>query len=119
MSTRPLFDQVFSGKPDPVGPPLTGDDLKLSGMESVLSHTPEEYQERFLEAVGSFARGAEITVEDVRERAGNPPDSVHYNCMGSLMRRAAVKKLIVSTDRMRNAKRPSLHSSKLLIWRRV
>ena len=119
MSTHPLFETIFEGKPEPAGPPLTGENLKLSGMESVLSHTPEDYEKKFLDAVGSFAPGTEITVEDIRERAGNPPESVHYNCMGSLMRRAAVKKLIVSTDRMRNAKRPSLHSSKLLIWRRV
>lgn len=120
MSTNhPLFDKVFSGVADPAGPPLTGEDLKTSGMESVLKHAPEEYQAKFLDAVRSFAVGAEITVEDVRERAGNPPESVHYNVMGPLMRRAACRKLIVCTNQMRNAKRPSLHASKLMIWRRV
>ena len=120
MSTNhPLFEAIFSGTPDPQGPPLTGEDLKLSGMESVLSHAPEDYQKKFMEAVESFPRGALITIEDVRERAGDPPDSVHYNVMGPLMRRAAVRKLIASTDRNRNAKRPSLHASKLLIWKRI
>lgn len=119
MSAHPLFDKVFSGEAAPTGKPLTGEDLKQSGMASVLSHAPDEYQAKFLQAVKSFPIGSELTVEDVRERAGDPPDSVHYNVMGPLMRRAAVQKLIVSTDRMRNAKRASLHASKLLIWKRV
>lgn len=119
MSSLPLFDPLFCGTPELKGPPLTGAELRDSGIESVLSHTPEEYKQRFIDAVKSFPVGQLLTTEDIRERAGNPPKEVHYNCMGGLMQRAASMKLIASTGQNRNAKRPSLHASKLAIWRRI
>lgn len=117
--SMPLFDRLFAGTPAPTGPPLTGADLRDSGIESVLSHTPEEYKVRFIEAVKSFPVGHLITTEDIRERAGDPPPETHYNCMGGLIRRAVSQKLIEPTGKDRNAKRPSLHATKLAIWRRV
>lgn len=120
MSTSlPLFDPLFAGKPEPQGKPLSGEDLRDSGIESVLSHTPESYKQRFLDAVRSFPRGALVTAEDVRAIAGDPPGETHFNCMGGLMRSAAAAKLIVNTGQGRNAKRASLHASRLAIWRRV
>ena len=119
MSTYPLFEQVFSGTPEPTGPPLTGEELKISGMESVVSHTPDWYRDRFVEAVKHFPRGHLFTVEDVRNKAGDPPEGTHYNCMGGLMRTAASLKLIVRTSERRKAKRVSLHASELAVWRRV
>lgn len=119
MSAHPLFDKVFSGKPEPKGPPLTGPQLRDSGIESVLSHTPNDYKKRFIDAVKSFPVGSLLTSEDIRERAGDPPPETHYNAMGGLIRRAAGMKLIVPTGKDRNAKRPTLHATKLAIWRRV
>lgn len=120
MSTNhPLFDKVFSGTPEPVGPPLSGEELKISGMVSVVRHTPKWYVDAFIEAVKNFQRGQLITVEDVRDFVGDPPKEVSPNCMGGLMRRAAGKKLIVRTSERRKAKRASLHSSELAVWRRV
>lgn len=119
MSALPLFDQVFSGTPAPTGKPLTGEDLKISGIESVVSHTPDRYRDKFVEAVEKFPRGHLFTVEDVRAIVGDPPEEVNPNCMGGLMRRAAGKKLIVRTSERRNAKRASLHASELAVWRRI
>jgi hypothetical protein len=120
MSTNhPLFEQVFSGTPEPTGPPLTGSDLKRSGMESVVSHTPEWYRDKFVDAVKKMQRGSLFTVEDVRAVIGDPPSEVNPNCMGGLMRRAAGQKLIVRTTERRKAKRVSLHSSELAVWKRI
>lgn len=119
MSTLPLFDQILSGKPAPIGRPLTGEELRDSGMESVLNHTPNEYREVFLEVIRLMPRGSLFTVEDVRERAGDPPPEVHYNAMGALMRRAASKNLIVRTSERRKAKRVSLHASEIAVWRKL
>lgn len=115
----PLFQELFSGSPEPSGPLLTGEELKASGMESVLEHTPLEYKEKFIGTIEGFARGYCFTAEDVRALVGDPPEEVHYNCFGSLMRRAAMLKLIVKTPERRKARRASLHSSELAVWRRV
>lgn len=119
MSTTPLLDQIFAGAPEPVGPPLTGEQLRDSGMASVINHTPEVYKARFIEAVKKFPRGHLFTVEDVREIAGNPPPETHYNAMGGLMRSVAGMGLIRRTHERRKAKRPSLHASELAVWRRL
>lgn len=119
MNSHPLFDQVFAGDPAPTGPPLTGEELRDSGIESVLDHTPEQYKKRFIETVKAFHRGFCFTVEEVRARAGDPPKEAHYNCMGGLMRTAASMKLIVRTSERRKAKRASLHASELAVWKRV
>jgi hypothetical protein len=115
----PLLDKIFEGAPAPVSPPLTGEELRDSGIKSVLTHTPESYKDRFIKVVISFHRGYLFTVEDVRERAGDPPIEAHYNCMGGLMRTAASMKLIVRTAERRKAKRASLHASELSVWRRI
>lgn len=119
MSALPLFETIFDGTPAPTGKPLTGEDLKISGIESVLSHTPDWYRDRFVEAVEKFPRGLLFTVEDVRAVVGDPPAEVSPNCMGGLMRRAAGKKLIARTSERRKAKRASLHASELAVWRRI
>lgn len=119
MSNQPLLDQLFAGTPAPTGPPLTGPDLRDSGIESVLKHTPETYKQKFISVIKGFPKGRCFTVEDVRERAGDPPKEVHYNCMGGLMRTAAGMDLITRTSERRKAKRASLHASELAVWRRL
>lgn len=115
----PLLDQLFAGDPAPTGKPLTGEELRDSGIESVLTHTPEWYRDKFVEAVERFPRGHLFTVEDVRAVVGDPPEEVNPNCMGGLMRRAAGKKLILRTTERRKAKRASLHASELAVWKRI
>lgn len=120
MSTHPLFDQILSGKPAPTGPPLTGKDLKRSGMRSVFRHTPEWYREAFREAVEKFPRGKTFTVEDVRAVIGDPPkDEVSSNCMGSLMTMVARKKLAKKTGYYVPAKRACMNATDLACWVRI
>lgn len=119
MSTESLFDQIFAGTPEPTGPPLTGEALKISGMESVERHTPEWYRDAFRAAVESFPRGMKFTVEDVRAIAGDPPDSVSSNCMGSLMTMVAKKKLAQVTGYHVKAKRPCMNATRLAEWVRL
>lgn len=119
MNTQLPFEKLFEGKPEPQGPPLSGEELRDSGIASVINHTPEIYRSRFIETVKGFPRGRLFTVEDVREVAGNPPPESHYNVMGGLMRTAMSQKLIVRTTERRKAKRPSLHASEIVVWRRV
>ena len=119
MSTTPLFEKIFDGTLEPTGPPLTGEELRDSGIASVINHTPEIYRQRFIEAVKTFPRGQLFTVEDVREIAGDPPPETHYNCVGGLMRSVAGMGLMRRTHERRKAKRPSLHASELAVWRRL
>lgn len=119
MNTQLPFEKLFAGDPDPIGQPLTGEQLRDSGIASVINHTPEVYRSRFIDTVKAFPRGRLFTVEDVREVAGNPPPESHYNVMGGLMRTAMSQKLIVRTAERRKAKRPSLHASEIAVWRRV
>lgn len=117
--TLPFFDQIFDGTPAPTGPPLTGEELKRSGMESVERHTPEWYRKAFHAAVESFPRGHLFTVEDVRAIAGDPPREVSSNCMGPLMSGLARKKLARTTGFYVNAERPCMNATKLAQWIRL
>lgn len=120
MSTHPLLDQIFSGPPEPTGPPLTGEQLKRSGMRSVFRHTPEWYRDAFRNAVEKFPQGKKFTVEDVREIAGDPPtNEVSSNCMGSLMTMVAAKKLAKKTGLYVKAKRPGMNATDLAEWVRI
>lgn len=120
MSTHPLFDKLFSGAPAPTGPPLSGEELKKSGMRSVFRHTPDWYREAFRSAVEQFPCGKTFTVEDVRAIAGDPPAAeVSSNCMGSLMVMIASKKLAKKTGYYVKAKRPCMNSTELACWVRI
>jgi hypothetical protein len=120
MSTHPLFDKVFSGPRAPSSTPLTGEELKESGMRSVFRHTPDWYREAFRSAVETFPRGKTFTVEDVREIAGDPPvDEVSSSCMGSLMIMVAKMKLAKKTGYYVKAKRPNMNATDLACWVRI
>jgi hypothetical protein len=120
MSTQLSMVGIFSGVPDPTGQRLTGEDLKSSGMESVLSHTPQWYREAFSNAVENFPKGRLFTVEDVRAIAGDPPtDEVSSNCMGPLMRGLAAKKLARKTGLHVRAKRTCMNATELAQWIRI
>lgn len=119
MTSLPLFDQVFSGKPTPPRRRLTGEDRKKSGMDSVMKHTPQWYVDAFRVAVESFPRGKTFTVEDIREVVGDPPDSVSGNCMGPLMTMLARKKLAKKTGFYVHAKRECMNGTDLACWVRL
>lgn len=119
MSSLPLFDQVFAGPPAPSGPPLTGDELRESGMESVFGNTPETYKQKFMEVIRNFPCGFEFTIDDVRERAGEPPIEVHRNCLGALMHNSAKKNLIVLMNETRTSERATRRAGRCAVWRRI
>jgi len=118
--SMPLLDKIFEGNPTPSSPPLTGKELKESGLRSVFRHTPDWYREAFRSAVEKFPRGKTFTVEDVREIAGDPPaDDVSPNCMGSLMIMVAKMKLAKKTGYYVKAKRPKMNATDLACWVRI
>lgn len=119
MSSQPLFEHLFKGKPEPTGPPLSGEDLKRSGMESVMRHTPDWYRDAFKAAVEKFPKGKTFTVEHVREAVGDPPEGTHYNAMGPLMRMVASQKLAKKTGFNVKAKRPNMHQTEIALWVRL
>jgi len=115
LTLESLFSPAGIAKPRQ----LSGAELRDSGIQSVVQHTPEEYKQKFVDAIKTFARGELITAEDVRRVAGNPPPEVHYNCFGGLMRRAASQGLIKWTPETETAKRPGMHATRLSLWVRL
>lgn len=115
----PLLDKIFEGAPAPVSPPLTGGELRDSGIDSVLSRTPEQYREQFMEAIKRLPRGFRFTSEDVRDRVGDPPVEVHRNAFGALIRAAAKQNLIALTNETKPSERSERRAGRLAIWRRL
>ena len=121
MSAHPLFDQVFSGTPEPKGPPLTGVDLRDSGIQQALDHVLKvkaEYVELCLSKIAELQPETVITSECLREMAGEPPVGCE-NSIAGILKRAASRNLIVNTGVEVTAKRTSIHAKKLCLWRRV
>lgn len=119
----PLFEKVFDGTPTPTGPPLTGADLRDAGIQQALEHlerVKKEYIDSCLYEIRQLSKGTTFTSETLREMAGEPPTGCE-NAIAGILKRAASKKygLIVRTGEDRPAKRPSIHSKNLSIWRRV
>lgn len=115
----PLFDKVFSGAPALTSPPLTGADLRDSGIESVLAHTPEAYRAWFMGIIQGFPRSYEFTIEEVRNLAGDPPAETHRNAFGALMRTAAKQNLIALTNESRVSARSTRRAGRLAVWKRL
>lgn len=121
MSALPLFDQVFSGTPAPTGKPLSGSDLRDSGIQQALDHVERvkaEYIETCLKKLEGLKPGALITSEDLRELAGDPPLGCE-NSIAGILKRAASKNLIVNTGQEQTAKRTTIHAKKLCVWKRT
>lgn len=122
MSTNhPLFDKVFSGTPAPSGPPLTGSDLRDSGIQQALDHVERvksEYVDSCLYKIQQLTKGATLTSEDLRELAGNPPEGCE-NAVAGILKRAQSKGLIANTGEERPARRTTVHAKKLCIWVRI
>lgn len=96
---------------------LFGDIEKASGQALVLSHTPDEYAEAFMEMIYDYARGHEFVVYDITDVVGLPPN--HHNTVGALMSSAAKAGLIEQVGKRVKAKRTSRHSGMLEVWRRL
>lgn len=121
MST-PLFDLITPDKPLAGHVAPTGSDLRDWGIEDALKRAERvklAYVESCLEAIKSFAAGSLITSEDLREKAGDPPNEISPNCMAGILKKAASQNLIQITNERVKAKRLSLHASELRCWRRL
>lgn len=123
MISTPLFDRMF--EPGELKRPVSiGSVLKDVGIESAYDkavRVKSVYVAKCIAAIESFPKGAMITSEDVREKAGNPPSDIDRSVLAGIMRSAAGKKhnLIVITGETRPGKRASLHAKSLQIWRRL
>jgi hypothetical protein len=114
----PLFEQVFSGDPAPTAPPLTGEQLRDSGIQQALDHVERvkaAYVERCLFELRQLSKGTKLTSEDLRELAGPPPTGCE-NSIAGILKRAQSQGLITNTGEERIAKRTTIHAKKLCVW---
>lgn len=123
MSAQPLFDRLFD-KSELNRSVSVGAALRDRGIEATLEkaeRVKREYIELCLEAIKSFPKGALITSETVREKAGDPPAEINHSVLAGIMMRAAGKKhnLLMITGKTRTATRSSLHNKRLSIWQRI
>ena len=121
MITQPLLDLIF--KQGEVNRSVSaGMALRDHGIEDALARAERvkaDYVQKCLTAIESFPKGAMITSEDVRTKAGDVPTEISPNCMAGILKRAAAQKLIVITNHRVHAKRVSLHAAELRVWRRL
>lgn len=117
----PLFDRVF--EPGEISRSVdVGSVLRDRGIEAALEkaqRVKSEYIERCLETIKEFPKGAMITSESVRDKAGDVPGDIDKSVMAGILKRAAAQGLIVITDQRVHAKRASLHASELRCWVRL
>jgi hypothetical protein len=118
MST-PLFDQLFPDPPLKGHTPLSGGELKQTGMESVLKHTPEEWKQRLKDRVRGYPKGYKFTMDRVVDSIGGRPYEVHPNAIGALTHSMAKEGLIKRTGVLLKAERASLHRTDMPEWIRL
>lgn len=118
-SSQPLFDRVFAGSPEPKGPPLTGADLRDSGMASVMAHTSDEWKEKLRSRIRGFPRGYKFTMDRIVDELGGRPSDVHQNAVGAMTAAMARQGLMRRTGETVKAERPSLHATDCVVWERL
>lgn len=121
MSAMPLLDQLFAGDPAPTGPPLTGEDLRDSGIQQAINHLEKVkagYIDSCLYEIRQLSKGTTLTSETLRELAGEPPTGCE-NSIAGILKRAVSQGLIVNTGEETTAKRVTIHAKKLCLWRRI
>lgn len=118
-NSRPLFDDLFAGTPEPTGPPLTADDLRDSGMESVLDHTPDEWKEKLKNRVRGYLKGFTFTMDQVVNDLGGRPSDCHPNSIGAITFCLVREGLIERTGRVLKAERTTSHRRDIAEWRRL
>lgn len=111
------FTFLFSGKPS--APPLSGRELRDSGMASVLANSPDEWKEAFKSKIENLASGSRFTIEEITDSLGKRPAEIHFNVTGALTHSVAKAGLIRKTGRVFKAKRASLRSTDTPEWERV
>ena len=117
MSTQFSLDSLFDGPP--VSKPLTGKQLRDSGMESVLANTPVEWKEKLKARVQGFPMHYKFTMEQVVDSLGGRPYEVHPNAIGALTASMVKAGLMRRTGETVKAKRASLHATDCVEWIRL
>lgn len=117
----PLFDQCFE-KGELNRSVNVGTVLRDRGIEDALARAERikaSYVASCLDAIKEFPKGARITSEDVRAKAGDVPREVNHSVLAGILKRAAAQGLIMITNDRVHAKRASLHASELRCWVRL
>src|SRR5437588_116053 len=124
--TAPLFDiidrmeqEVHSSRMGVIFAAAgTGPQLRDAAMQKVLAKKPSQIYKGHLEwALFSFTVGSLFTVEQLTAIAGRPPEGVHFNSVGAIVRGMATRGLIEKTGRMIQATRSIMHATELAEWR--
>src|SRR4051812_19373775 len=95
---------------------LSAKELRDSGIESVLSHTSEEWKEKVRNRVKGFLKGYCFTMDTLIDDLGGRPADVHPNSIGGLTFGMVKEGLIERTGRMLKAERASLHRTDMPEW---
>jgi hypothetical protein len=106
--TFPLLDQIEKAI-----------EARDRGMESVLSHTPEEFKAQLIKRVENFPSGYRFTMDRIVDDLGGRPRGVHQNAIGALTFSMAKRNLIKRTGVMLKAARTSLHRTDMPEWIRL
>lgn len=114
MSQQFSLVNLFDGPP--VQTPLTGKDLRDSGMESVLANTSDEWKAKFRGAIESLNQGTKFTIERITDSIGPRPIETHYNVIGALTFALAKKGVIGRTGETFKAERASLRHTDVPEW---
>jgi hypothetical protein len=116
MSTQPLFKDLFSGPP--VGQPLTGADLRDSGIAQAYMNAPDDLELQYIFAANDLKQGDRLTSEDLRRMCGDPP-SEFRNCLAGVLKFCQSIKLIQITGETRTAERKTIHAKALSVYVRL
>ena len=117
--TQISFEHLFLAKPSQ--PPLTGRELRDSGIQSALDHVEArkgEYVTQALSAIQCLPSDALLTAETIRDAIGDAPAGCE-NCFAGILKKAASMKLIVITNSFTQAKRAQRHAGLIRQWRRI
>lgn len=124
--TAPLFDIIDRMEQEAHSPRLgvifaaarTGPQLRDEAMMKVLAKRDAQlYKGRLEFALFSFRVNDTFTVENLTGIVGRPPETVHFNATGAIVRGMATRGLIEKTGRMIQATRAIMHATELAEWR--
>ncbi len=118
MNNLPLFEPLFSGKPEPTGPPLSGRDLATSGIAQAYMNAPDDLELRYVFAIADLKVWTRITSEDLRTLCGDPPYQFR-NCLAGVLAFARSIELLRFTGEKQTAKRKSIHAKEISIYQRT
>jgi len=112
------MDQLFAGTPDPSFVPLTGRELRDSGIAEAIKSVPENWKERFKSAIERKMIGETFTIEDVVDSLGGRPFEVRPAAIGALTFHLAKKGVMERTGETVKAHRAARRNGDAAIWRR-